>query len=46
MAYPGVDNKVGIKAAVARRQEARSKQRARLGRERLKAIRRAVAKRG
>ena len=46
MTYPGEDKKAWIKAAVARRHETRSKQRARLGRERLKVIRRAIAKRG
>ncbi len=40
------DKKAWIKAAVARRHEARSKQRARVGRERSKVIRRAIAKRG
>jgi hypothetical protein len=44
--YPGEDKKAWVRAAVARRREARVKQRVRLGREQLKAIGRAIAKRG
>ena len=43
---PGTDRQAWTVAAVARRHGVRAKQRARLGRERLKAMRRAIAKRG